>query len=37
MKIDENVFVMEGKQINVRRAPEPDDIIWENCGVSRYK
>ena len=27
-------FEVEGRKITVERAPEPDDIIWENAGVS---
>ena len=30
----DNVLLMGGKQIMVRRAPEPNDVIWENCGIS---
>ena len=31
--IGDNVLKLDGKQIRVQRAPEPSDVIWENCGV----
>jgi hypothetical protein len=26
---------VKGKFVNLERAPEPDDIIWKNEGISR--
>ncbi|CAD8053330.1 unnamed protein product [Paramecium primaurelia] len=26
-------FYFKDKLISIRRAPEPDDIFWENCGI----
>ena len=29
-------FSFEGRQLYIRRAPEPSDIKWENMGVSLW-
>lgn len=31
-KKDNKGFYFKGKLINISRAPEPDDVFWENCG-----
>jgi hypothetical protein len=31
-------FYFKGNLISIKRAPEPDDVFWENCGYNiNYK
>lgn len=32
-KKDSKGFYFKGELIYINRAPEPDDVFWENCGI----
>ncbi|CAK83672.1 unnamed protein product (macronuclear) [Paramecium tetraurelia] len=34
-KKDSKGFYFKGELIYINRAPEPDDVFWENCGVDQ--
>lgn len=36
IKKDKRRFYFKEKLINICRAPEPDDIFWENCGIENF-
>lgn len=29
-------YEIKGQKVSIQKAPEPDDIYWENCGISYY-
>ncbi|CAD8113085.1 unnamed protein product [Paramecium sonneborni] len=34
-KKDSKGFYFKGQLIQINRAPEPDDVFWENCGIDQ--
>lgn len=35
-KKDRRGFYFKHNYIEISRAPEPDDVFWENCGTDEY-
>jgi hypothetical protein len=31
---DPRVFYFKNIHIDIEKAPEPDDVFWENCGIN---